>query len=183
MRSGLQSMLWPRARRAGRQVKAAVLMPVLALAAAIGLGACASGNSITNPLLGQQPSQDRAAELEPMLQAAGFTSMPASTADQDQRLKGLPQLKLGYYVDRRGNANYWLADADNCRCLFHGDEAAYQRYENIKLENQVAERDRQTIEAQQRQQMMGQPGFGPPGFGGPGGFGLSFGGGGFGFSF
>lgn len=156
-------------------------MFALALAATVGLSACASGNSMMNPLLGQPP-QDRAQEVEPMLQAAGFKSIPASTADQEQRLKALPQLKLGYYLDRSGDANYWLADADNCRCIFHGDEAAYQRYENIKLENQVAERDRRTIEAQQRQQMMGPPGFGPPGFGPPG-FGFGFGGGSFGFSF
>jgi len=149
----------------------------LALAAALGLNACAAGNSIMNPLLEQSP-QDRAMEVEPMLQAAGFKRIAVSTADQGQRLGALPQLKLGYYLDRNGNANYWLADSSNCRCLFHGDEAAYQRYENIKLENQVAERDRRTIEAQQRQQMMG-----PPGFGNPPGMGFSFGGGGFGFSF
>jgi hypothetical protein len=80
--------------------------------------------------------------------------------------------------------HYWVADPELCKCLFHGDEAAYQRYENIKLENQIAERDRHAVEMQRQQQMMGPPGFGPPGMGfGGGGSGLSFGGGGFGLSF
>jgi hypothetical protein len=80
-----------------------------------------------------------------------------------------------------------MADPDYCKCLFHGDQTSYQRYENIKLENQVAERDRRAVEMQQQQMMMGPPGFGQPGMGfggnGFGGNGFSFGGGGFGLSF
>jgi hypothetical protein len=140
----------------------------------------------TNPLTGQTPAE-RVQALEPALQAAGFKQLPATTPEQMQRLKALPQLKLGYYVDQSGNANYWVADADVCRCLFHGDEAARQRYETIKLENEVAERDRQQSEERQRQMMMGPPGFGPPGlgfgFGGRGFGGGGFGGSGFGLSF
>lgn len=124
-----------------------------------------------------------------MLRAAGFESLKATTPEQQQQLKSLPSLKLGYYLDKNGAANYWLADADNCNCLFHGDEAAYQRYENSKLNNEIAEHDRARMEAQQHQQMNGPPGFGPgfngpgfgPGFNGPG-LGFGFGGGGFGFS-
>ena len=119
-----------------------------------------------------------------MLRAAGFESLTPATPEQQQRLKSLPPLQLGYYLDKNGAANYWLADADNCDCLFHGDEAAYQRYEDSKL-NQIAERDRERIGAQQQRQQMPPgfpPGFGGPGFGGPG-FGFGFGGGGFGFSF
>jgi hypothetical protein len=104
-----------------------------------------------------------------------------------ERLKSLPPLKLGYYVDDNGGAKYWLADPDNCRCLFHGDEMAYQQYENMKLESQMADQQQRAYETQtQRQQrmMMGPP-FGPPGFGqsGFGQSGFSIGGGGFGISF
>lgn len=140
-----------------------------------------------NPLEPKTPQQ-KAQDIEPMLQAAGFQPLTATTADQKSRLKALPALKLDYYVDKNGAANYWLADPDFCGCLFHGNEADYQRYENIKLQNEVAERDRQAVEAQQQQMMMGPPGFGPgfgfgPGIGfGSGGFG-GFGGGGIGFSF
>ena len=153
-------------------------MYAIVLAAALLYSACSG----VNPLDEQTP-QERVAAIEPALQAAGFRALPATSSEQVQKLKALPQLKLGYYVDRAGNSNYWLADADNCRCLFHGDEAAHQRYETIKLENEVAARNREDEEARQRQMMMmGPPGFGPPGFGQPG-MGFGFGGGGFGLSF
>jgi hypothetical protein len=155
----------------------------------LALVACASTNgTFANPFATQKTPQQQAQEVEPMLEAAGFSELPATTAEQDAKLKTLPALKLGYYDDQHGAKHYWLADPDFCKCLFHGDEASYQRFENIKLENQVAERDRRAVEAQQQQQqqmmMMGPPGFGPPGIGfggGNGGFGFS--GGGFGLSF
>lgn len=152
----------------------------IALFAALVCSACSG----INPL-DQQTPQERVQAIEPALQAAGFKELPATTPEQIQKLKALPQLKLGYYVDGSGNSNYWLADADNCRCLFHGDEAARQRYETIKLENEVAARNREEEEARQRQMMMmGPPGFGPPGLGfGSPGMGFGFGGGGFGLSF
>jgi hypothetical protein len=151
--------------------------------------ACATTNGGSlNPFATQKTPQQQAQEVEPMLEAAGFSELPATTAEQDAKLKTLPALKLGYYDDQNGAKHYWLADPDFCKCLFHGDEASYQRFENIKLENQVAERDRRAVEMQQQQQMMG-PGLGPPGFGPPGigfgggGGGFGFGGGGIGFSF
>jgi uncharacterized membrane protein YgcG len=156
---------------------------VLALA-----GACAtmSGNSPDS----SQTQAQKAQEIIPMLQTAGFDPAPATTPSEIDQLKSLPPLKLGYYIDRNGNAQYWMADPNDCKCIMHGDEAAYQRYENLKLENEVAERDRRAIAAQQQQSMggmgmgMGGPGmgfgFGNGGFGG-GGFG--FGGGGLGIAF
>lgn len=121
-----------------------------------------------------------------MLQTAGFDPIVATTPAQTERLKSLPPLKLGYYIDKNGDANYWMADPDYCQCIMHGDEAAYQRYENLKLQNETAERDRRAIEAQQQQprMMMGPPGMGMGfGNGGFGGGGLGFGGGGFGLAF
>jgi len=147
--------------------------------------ACA-GCATVNQLGASSPT-DQAQKIDPMLSAAGFKQLPASTPEQMQRLKSLPPLKLGYYVDDNGGASYWLADPDNCRCLFHGDEVAYQQYENMKLESQMADQQQRAYEAQtrQQQQMMMGPPFGPPGFGqsgfGQSGFGIS--GGGFGFSF
>jgi len=146
----------------------------------------AVGHATHRPVVLICRSGNRSTDAGEALEAAGFSQLPATTADQDARLKTLPALKLGYYDDQNGAKHYWLADPDFCKCLFHGDEASYQRFENIKLENQVAERDRHAVEMQQQQQqmMMGPPGFGPPGIGfggGSGGFGFS--GGGIGFSF
>jgi hypothetical protein len=151
---------------------------VFALCFIVGAGCAATSGSL-NPFAESKTPQQQAQELEPMLEAAGFSELPAATPDQTTGLKTLPPLKLNYYIDQNGVKHYWVADPEFCKCLFHGDEAAYQRYENIKLENQVADRDRRAVEAQQQQQMMGPPGFGPGmGFGGGG-----FGGGGFSVSF
>ena len=158
-------------------MRVAIAMLLLATA-----GCASTSGSFANPFAAQKTPQQQAQEVEPMLEAAGFSELPATTADQDAKLKTLPPLKLGYYDDQNGTKHYWLADPEFCKCLFHGDEAAYQRFENIKLENQIAERDRHAVEMQQQQQMMGPPGFGPPGMG-FGGNGFSFGGGGFGLSF
>ena len=149
----------------------------------LAFAACATTNGGSlNPFAETKTPQQQAQEMEPALEAAGFSELPAVNADQSSRLKSLPPLKLGYFDDKNGVRHYWMADPDYCKCLFHGDEASYQRYENIRLENQVAERDRHAVEMQQQQQMMGPPGFGP-GFGYGGGSGFSFGGGGFGMSF
>ncbi|HTT75763.1 MAG TPA: hypothetical protein VMF50_07240 [Candidatus Binataceae bacterium] len=152
---------------------------------ALAIGACATigGNS---PTLTQTPQQ-KAQEVVPMLQSAGFDAVEPTTPSQIDELKSLPPLKLGYYIDKDGNANYWMADPDYCKCIMHGDEAAYQRYENLKLENETAEQDRRAMEAQQQQQQMnmGFPGMGGFGFGngGFGGGGFGFGGGGVGIAF
>jgi uncharacterized membrane protein YgcG len=149
-------------------------------------GACATMGG--NPLgTGETPAQ-KAQEIIPMLQTAGFDAAPATTPSEIDQLKSLPPLKLGYFIDKNGDAQYWMADPDDCKCIMHGDEAAYQRYENLKLENEVAERDRRAMENQQQQQGMGM-GMGGPGMGmgfGNGGFGgggFGFGGGGVGLAF
>jgi hypothetical protein len=145
-----------------------------------------SGCATVNQLAAASPA-DQAQKIDPMLSAAGFKQLPASTPQQMERLKSLPPLKLGYYVDDNGGAKYWLADPDNCRCLFHGDEMAYQQYENMKLESQMADQQQRAYgtQTQRQQQMMMGPPFGPPGFGqsGFGQSGFSIGGGGFGISF
>jgi hypothetical protein len=171
----LRPKLSPKSRFAAGK---SIFLAAIVEAAAIVLSACA----VVNPMPAQTPQQ-RAQEMDPILQAAGFTSAAAETPEQRQHLKSLPPLKLGYYVDKSGNPNYWMADPDGCGCLFHGDESAYQRYKRIRLENEVAARDRQAMDARQQQMMMmGGPGFGPPGLGPPG-LSFGFGGGGFGFGF
>ncbi len=176
-------------------VRGAVRYALAAFAATVFAGCFASGGGMPNPFAEQATPQQQAVDTDPMLQAAGFDALPATTPQQIAQLKSLPALQMGNYIDANGVAHYWMADPDSCNCLFHGDEAAYQRYENIKLQNQMAERDRQAIAAQQyqQQQMMMGPGlgFGGPGFGMMPGYGYGsgfstfggFGGPGIGFAF
>jgi hypothetical protein len=120
---------------------------VLAIASlALLLGSCST--------MSQAMSGETANNIEPMLLAAGFRSLPAATAEQKASLKSLPALQLNYYADQNGIPHYWLADPDNCQCLLHGDEAAYHRYEIIRLQNEIAEREQRRLNMQQA---MGPP--------------------------
>jgi hypothetical protein len=156
------------------------------------LAAVICGCAAVNPMATQSPPQtalEQAQEIEPMLDTAGFQSLRASNAELRSRLEALPSMKLGYYLDQHGAANYWLADPDYCGCLFHGDQAAYERFQVLEKDNQTAVNDRQALQQQRYQRPFGPwgpPGFGP-GFGFGPGIGVGFGpgsglGGGFGFS-
>jgi hypothetical protein len=144
---------------------------------------CAAVNPIV-PSSPPQTAQSQAQEVDSMLDTAGFQSLRVSNAEQKNRLKALPSMKLGYYVDQQGAMNYWLADPDYCGCLFHGDAAAYQRYQVLQKDSLTAENDRQTLRAQRYQPPVGP--WAPPGLGPGVGFGFGpasgFVSGGFGFS-
>ncbi|HKV56072.1 MAG TPA: hypothetical protein VJN94_15675 [Candidatus Binataceae bacterium] len=158
--------------------RASIVGSLLAVAVGLVFGGCASVAPMM-PFAATQSAQQRAEEIEPILETAGFRSLPATTSEQKRRLAALPPLKVGSYIDQHGRANFWMADPDYCACLFHGDEAAYQRYEQLKMDDMQAEHDRQAMQAR-RQPPPGMLGpFGPMGPPGPG---ISFGGGGFGFS-
>jgi hypothetical protein len=144
---------------------------------------CAAVQPMTPPS-SPQTVQEQAQVIESMLDTAGFASLAASSPEQKNRLKALPSMKLGYYFDQRGAVNYWVADPNYCGCLFHGDEAAYERFQLLQKDSQTAENDRQALQARRYQQPFGP--WAPPGGFGPG-VGFSFGqgtgfGGGFGFS-
>ena len=150
---------------------------------AVIVAAFAAGCADVSSMMPSQPPAtplEQARDVEPMLETAGFQALPATTPDQMKRIKALPALKLGSYLDGHGDTNYWMADSEYCGCLFHGDEVAYQRYQQLKKDNQVAQQDRGAMMAQRFRQ---PPTFGGPfgGYGpGPPGFGLGFGQGGFG---
>ncbi|HVB82392.1 MAG TPA: hypothetical protein VNE82_20890 [Candidatus Binataceae bacterium] len=121
-------------------------------------------------LLNPQPTpQQRAQYLGPMLSAAGFRIIPVDTPAKTRILKSLPPLKVNYYFDKDGVPRYWLADPYGCRCLYLGDQVAYQHYENLRLQNRIIRQEQETaeenLEASQNMQMdMMSPfsgGFGP----------------------
>jgi hypothetical protein len=138
-----------------RAAVSVLLMIALTGCAALGIG-------------GPTPRQ-RAMDLEPMLSAAGFHMVPADTPEKIQHLKTLPALKVNYYVGKDGAMRYWFADPDYCHCLYLGDEAAYQKYENLRIQARIAKNEQEAAEenyeAQQQMQMnMMNPfgfGFGP----------------------
>ena len=124
----------------------------LGLAITIALGGCAALTQSQKPT-----PQQRAARIEPMLSAAGFAMLPADTPERTNQLSTLPPLTVSYYVGRKGKMHYWMADPEFCKCLYLGNEEAYQKYEKIRLqakwEHKENEAARENLEASQEEQM------------------------------
>lgn len=141
------------------------LRPLAWLALCLALAGCSLAG------LGQPTPGQRAQYVEPMLSAAGFRMVPADSPEKKQHLSTLPALKVNYYVGKDGNLRYWFADPKYCQCLYLGDAAAYQKYENLRVQareaHQEQEAAQENYEASQQMQMnmmdpfMGGFGFGP----------------------
>jgi len=67
------------------------------------------------------------------LVAAGFRRVPADTPAKQEHLGKMPKLLFASTKTKSGQRRYLLPDPDRCRCLYVGDEAAYQRYTNLEL--------------------------------------------------
>jgi hypothetical protein len=110
--------------------------------------------------------QQRAQHLDPMLSAAGFQMIPASTAEKSAQLKQLPPLKVNYYAGKDGKLRYWMADPYDCNCILVGDEQAYQKYQDLRLQARLAREQEEATEeqaeaAQEMQMEMMDPFYGP----------------------
>jgi len=86
--------------------------------------------------------QQQAAQVEPVLAAAGFRILPADTPEKLAHLRKLPPLKL---TPRQhdGQLHYAYADPYSCTCLYVGDEPAFQRYQRLALEQKIADEQRE----------------------------------------
>lgn len=97
----------------------------LALALSLGVFCAIAGCAET--------SEHRAQRLEPILSEAGFHIMSADTPARADELNGMTPLKIRYF-SQGGKTHYWFADPVVCHCLFVGNEKAYQRYQQIKIQ-------------------------------------------------
>jgi hypothetical protein len=104
----------------------------------------------------KETPQQRAERIEPMLAAAGFHMLPADTPERTAETQKLTPLKVRYYVDN-GKPRYWFNDPVNCHCVYVGSEKNYQRYEQIRLNQQAARQEAEAAqmneEAAQQEQM------------------------------
>lgn len=74
---------------------------------------------------------------EQLLSAAGFIMVPATTPAEFENLNTLTPHKVLFSV-KDNKPLYWYADPTNCRCVYTGDQEAYQRYERLLTESQIA---------------------------------------------
>lgn len=94
----------------------------------------------------------RSAEIRQLLSAAGFTTKLANTPEKMEKLRAMEQQQiLAHSLD--GGTYYTYADAEGCGCLMAGDEAAYQEFNRLATEREIAEDYRRAAEAQERMAM------------------------------
>ena len=78
---------------------------------------------------------------EQLLSAAGFNIKPADTPEK------LAEVMKQHKVVRRelsnGQLRFLYADAAVCRCLYVGDEQAYQQYQKLAVQQENALMDQQ----------------------------------------
>jgi len=89
--------------------------------------------------------KNEAADREQLLAAAGFQVRLADTPQKMAHLQTLTQRKLITH-QRNGKVYYVYADALNCQCLYVGNTAAYQRFQQMQIDRQIAAQQRLTAE-------------------------------------
>ena len=90
-----------------------------------------------------ESQQHRAKRLEPMLSAAGFLVMLPNTPARADELNSMTSAKMRCF-SQGGKMHYWFADPVVCHCLFVGNEKAYQRYQQIKLQERMQQQAAET---------------------------------------
>ena len=81
----------------------------------------------------------QAKSTEQLLAAGGFSIKAADTPEKLAALERMKQRKLLRRKGPDGNPQFLFADAQFCRCLYVGDEAAYQNFQRLAVEQQIAD--------------------------------------------
>lgn len=79
------------------------------------------------------------------LAEAGFQRRPADTPAKMAHLQTMTQRKILVYKIQDRLVYVW-ADADVCRCLYVGNEAQFQKYERLGLEQKLGQERRTAAE-------------------------------------
>jgi hypothetical protein len=80
---------------------------------------------------------------EQLLSAGGFSIKAADTPEKLSKLQSMKQRKILRRQGPDGQPQFLFADATYCRCLYIGDEMAYQTYQRLSVEQQIAEERQQ----------------------------------------
>ena len=90
-------------------------------------------------------------QTENLLSAAGFTTKLATTAQQQQHLKTLVPNKVTL-VQRKGKTYYVYADPAHHQ-IYVGNQAQYQRYQQLRQANNLAQENLEAAELNQEASM------------------------------
>ena len=89
-------------------------------------------------------TKEKAFDAEKLLVSAGFTYKVADTAEKLEKLKSLPQHKLLRHL-RQDKVTYLYADVVACKCVYLGDEAAFQRLRHLAYEEKLTAKQEKGI--------------------------------------
>ena len=76
---------------------------------------------------------------EQLLSAAGFKVLPADTPQKQAKLAELTPNKIARQV--RGNNVYYLFPDDQNQFVMVGDQAAYSKYQNLVVQQQISDQN------------------------------------------
>lgn len=127
------SPTWPRRTRYAWLAGAAMLM-------ALSIAACASF---------QETPAQKAQRIDSVLSAAGFQTVAADSPKKQEIFSSLPPLTMHYYLAKDGKPRYWFADPYECNCVYVGDAKAYQRYQNLRIQQKLVKEEEETAELNQ----------------------------------
>jgi hypothetical protein len=86
----------------------------------------------------QAIENEEAEDTEQLLAAAGFHMKEASTPEQLANLQAMTQRKI-VIQDQDGQTRYVYADAEDCKCVYVGNERNYDEYQRLSLREEIAE--------------------------------------------
>lgn len=76
---------------------------------------------------------------ENMLIAAGFRTRPVDTQDKADALRALPPHKFVMKTQDNNQVVYLYADPTICKCLYYGNQDAYQAYQQMAFQQRIAD--------------------------------------------
>ena len=79
------------------------------------------------------------------LGSCGFKWKSADTPEKLKHLESLPQRKIVRH-QKEGKSYYIYADAQECKCVYVGDEKAYQEYRKLVYERNKVNRANMDVE-------------------------------------
>jgi hypothetical protein len=86
----------------------------------------------------QAIENEEAQSTEQLLSAAGFHMRQATTSEQVANLEAMTQRKIVMH-QQNGETRYVYADAEDCRCVYVGDERNYDEFQRLSVRQEIAE--------------------------------------------
>ena len=93
-----------------------------------------------------------AEQTEQLLAAAGFQMRSADTPAKLADLQRLQQHKLVRH-ERDGEITYVYADATDCKCMYTGNQASYDQFQNLRAQEDIASQEMMAAEMNQEAAM------------------------------